>query len=143
MFFLLRYVVRYTDRPIFRSTNLVTNRLPLNFFPRCVVTGYWHGTSSMTSTLKKSIRAYYFSSSYMMDAATNENVFEHNEESFLFQNFQTIIIFIITRFGKSKQSVWKYSGSSLCAWNKFLYSPISLYLFTICCINWINYVVLY
>ena len=48
-----------------------------------------------------------------MDAATNENVFEHNEESFLFQNFQTIIIFIITRFGKSKQSVSKYSGNSL------------------------------
>ena len=49
----------------------------------------------------------------MMDAATNENVFEHNEESFLFQNFQTIIIFIITRFGKSKQSVSKYSSNSL------------------------------
>ena len=49
----------------------------------------------------------------MMDAATNENVFEHNEESFLFQNFQTIIIFIITRFGKSKQSVPKYSSNSL------------------------------
>ena len=62
----------------------------------------------------------------MMDAATNENVFEHNEESFLFQNFQTIIIFIITRFGKSKQSVSKYSSNSLLScipvW-KFLYPP--------------------